>query len=280
MPPPIFHASGGQLVCAEILAAILVVEWLEVGTDQHIGIGTGVVGLPHDLAVFRIQGRDPAAHAHLASGIADQDFALHHQRRHGDGLADMDVAEFSLPDLLAGLGVNRDRVAVEGIVEEPAIGKYRAAIDHIAAGNALRRCFRLRLVLPFERRPWLGQVKRIKDVGIRRDDIHRVVHDERRGLLTLVYPDREGKRDLQLADVLRVDFVQLAIPGAGEILRRHAPLPIVWRSGGHGRDHVRADKTAMDEKQCKGCGRGNRVTLAASPSERDRPGIHASISSP
>ena len=78
----------------EILAAILRIEWLEVRTDQHVRIGPGVVGLPDDLAVILIQGRDPAAHAHLAAGIADQDLALDHERRHGDGLADMDVAEF------------------------------------------------------------------------------------------------------------------------------------------------------------------------------------------
>ena len=156
------------------------------------------------------------------------------------------LPSFDFQIFLAGLRVDRDRVSVERVVEEPAVGKDRAAIDHVATGNALRGRFGLRFVLPFERRAWLCEVERVKDVGIRRDDKHRVVHDERRSLLALVDADREGEGDLKLADILRVDLAQLAIASAGEILCRHGPLPVVRRSGGRGRDDVRADKTAME----------------------------------
>ena len=73
----------------------------------------------------------------VAARIADQHLVLHHQGRHPHGLAEMDIAELIIPEFLPGRGVDLERVAVERVVKDAAIGERRAAVDGIAAGNAL-----------------------------------------------------------------------------------------------------------------------------------------------
>ena len=186
---------------AEVLALVAFVERLEVWADQHVLVGTGAVGRPRRRAVRRVERLDPAAHADLAAGVADEHLALHHERRHRHGLADVDVADLGLPDRFARCGIDGDRMAVQRVEEDAAVRESGAAIDHVAAGDALRGRLGLRLVLPLHRRARLGQVERVEDVGIGSDDIHRVADDERRRLLPLVHAGREGEGDLKLADI-------------------------------------------------------------------------------
>ena len=94
---------------------------MKVLADQDLGVGTGIVGAPDDLAGFSssavTQPRTPISPPLLPMRI----FALDDKRRHGDGLALVDVAELGVPDLLAGLGVDGDGVIVERVEEDLAV---------------------------------------------------------------------------------------------------------------------------------------------------------------
>ena len=149
---------------AEVLALVHRIEGLEPGADQHVLVGAGVERLPRELAAAFVERRDPAANAHLAARIADQHFAVGDQRRHGDRLALLDVAELGPPDLLAAVRVDRDRLPVERVEEDLAGVIDRAAVDRVAAGDALRCRERLGLEHPFGRRAGLGQVERVEIV--------------------------------------------------------------------------------------------------------------------
>ena len=127
--------SFGQLVLPELRA--LVVERLESpGLDQHVGVGTDVAAGPDDLAGLEIEPLHPAVDAELAARGADDDAILDDERRHRRRLALADVGDLGLPQLLAGLGIHRDRVPVEQVVDDLAVGVERAAVDHVAAGDA------------------------------------------------------------------------------------------------------------------------------------------------
>src|SRR6185312_6268499 len=84
---------GGPARHAEILAPEPVIEGLEPRPDLHVFVGAAVVRLPDDLAVAEVERRDPAAHAQLATAVADEDSVPHDERRHGHGLAAADVAQ-------------------------------------------------------------------------------------------------------------------------------------------------------------------------------------------
>lgn len=99
-------------------------------------------------AVAEKFGVRPAAHAHFAPAVPDQDFPFNHQGRHGDGLAFVDVGELGVPKLLARAGVDRDGVAIERIEEDLAIVVAKAVRYDIAASNTGRRRVRLRRVGP------------------------------------------------------------------------------------------------------------------------------------
>ena len=87
------------------------------------------------LPVFTIQRSEPAAHAQFSAAIADQHHILHYDRRHGSRLAELDVAHLRFPYLLAGVRIYRDRMVVQRVVNDLAIGVTGAAIDDIAAGD-------------------------------------------------------------------------------------------------------------------------------------------------
>src|SRR5215218_3971866 len=61
---------------AEVLAAVGGVVGLEARPNQDVLVWAGVERLPRDLAAAFVEGRNPAAHAHLATADADQDFAV------------------------------------------------------------------------------------------------------------------------------------------------------------------------------------------------------------
>src|SRR4029078_3428178 len=111
----------------EILGLQGIIEGLEVIADQHVLVGPGRVSPPCDRAVLLVKRSNPTAHPHLAAAIADEDFSLGGERRHGDGLAFADLAELRMPKLLPGLGVQRDGVIVERGDEDLALVICEAA---------------------------------------------------------------------------------------------------------------------------------------------------------
>ena len=229
---PRFRRPG---VHTQILAAIVRVERLEVGADEHFRIGAGVVRAPDLTTRARIERHEPAAHAELAAAVTDQHSVLHHERCHGDGLALVDVCELSAPALRARCSVERNHLTVERGEQQLTVRILRAAIDHITARDTLSRCDRLRLVFPFGRRAGLGQIERIHVIGIRRDDVHRVADDDRCGFVTADDARGERERHLQLADVLSVDLIEPAEAGRGIVLTRHRPVAIFGRRCSRGR---------------------------------------------
>ena len=230
--PPLLRRPGPHTA---VLALVLRVERLEVGPDQDVAVGAGVVGPPRDLAALRVDGGDPAAHAELAAGVPDQHLPLGDQGRHGDGLALVDVAELGVPELAAGGGVERDRAVVERVEEEPAVVEHAAAVDHVAAGDTLRGGGRLRLVHPLQRRAGLGEVERVDVVRVGRDDVHRLTVDDRGRLVAAVDAGREGEGDLEVLRVAGVDLVELGVAGGGVVLRRHQPAAVIGRRCRRGR---------------------------------------------
>ncbi len=106
---------------AEVFAFVAGVIGLEIGSDQHVAVGPGAVGLPCDIARTCVERDEPAAYAVFPAAVADQHFVLHHQRCHGDGFAFVDVRDFAPPDFHARLRIDRYRVAVECRVIDPAI---------------------------------------------------------------------------------------------------------------------------------------------------------------
>ena len=190
-PSPHRSSSGLPSVArpgrdAEIRAVIGRVERVESGADQHVPVRPGGIGPPQDLAGSDIERRQPAAHAELAARVADQHLSLHDQRRHRDRFAGVDVAQFGLPELLAGLCVQRDRVVVEGVEEELAVRVGRATVDDVTARHTLRRRRRIRPIRPFDRRAGLGEIERKDNVRIWRHNEHCVVRHDRRRFLPVV----------------------------------------------------------------------------------------------
>jgi len=113
-------------------------------------------------------------------------------------LALVDLAELGDPAGLAGGCVYRHRPVVERVEEDGTVGINRAAIDDVAAGDALRGREWLRLELPFHRRAGLGEIERIQHIRKRRDDVHRAVHDERWCFVTSKEAGREDHFRTQL----------------------------------------------------------------------------------
>ena len=225
----------------EILALVLVVERLELVADQHVLVGAGAVGAPGDLAGIRVERGQPAPHPQLAAAVPDQHLAADDQRRHRHRLAARDLAELRAPQFLAGIGVERHGLVIQGVEEDFAVGIGGAAIDHVAARDALRRRGRFGLELPLDGPARLGQVDRIDDVGVRRDDEHRVAGHDRRRFLALLDAERKCPGDLELLDVIRRDLGQAAEPEALVVFAGHDPLAVLRRlrrgamRGGEGR---------------------------------------------
>jgi len=218
------------------------VERLEPRADQHVLVRTGAIGLPRELSATFIERGEPAANAHLAARIADDDFAVRDQRRHRQRLALLDVAELRAPHLLAGPGVDRDRLPVERIEDDLAVRIDRAAIDRAAAGDALRRRRRFRLEHPFLRCAGPGQVERVEIVGKRRDQVHCPVDDERRRFVAVGRRGREREGEGELGHVRGRDLVERREPSGGIILARHFPIAVVGRGCRSGGERVRAGR--------------------------------------
>ena len=157
---------------------------MKIRPDEDVLIRPRGISAPENLAILGVKSRQPAADPELAAAIADDYDSFGHDRRHGHRFALIDVAERRVPDFLAGRGVNGDGMQIERVVVNPPVEVSRAAIDHIATGNALRTGRRLRFVGPLDRGAGLRQIERVQNIGPRRDDVHRVVDHERSRLMS------------------------------------------------------------------------------------------------
>src|ERR1700737_1968536 len=137
------------------------VKRLEPLADLHVLVGADVVRAPDFLARRRIEGSDPAAHSHFAAARADDHFALHHYRRHGNCLAPGKVPHLGAPHLYPGRYVDRNGVPIEKVVEDLSVSVRSAAIHDIAARSTDRLLGVLGTELPLPRLARLSEIDRV-----------------------------------------------------------------------------------------------------------------------
>ena len=89
------------------------------------------------------------------------------------------------PDFLASVGGDGDSIVIERIIDEFAISEDGAAVDHIAARNALGGGAGQGIIAPFQCAALL-EIQREKCVWIGRHDIHRIADNQRRCFLASV----------------------------------------------------------------------------------------------
>ena len=163
---------------------------------------------PQELAVVGVERLDEAANAVLASVGADQHFALDHRRCHRLRVPLVGIGDLRFPEQLAGLGIERHQLGVDGAHVELAFGDGDAAIVVSAAYGDDRT--QLVLVVP----EFLAG-RRVDGVDVieRGRQKHHAVVDDRRGLHRLQHRGLEHKRGLEPGDVLGVELLALVVPG-------------------------------------------------------------------
>src|SRR2546423_1887874 len=212
---------------AEILAAILTVKGLERGADEHLLVGAGAVGAPDLLAAGGVERREPAADSELSAAVADQHLALYHERRHRDRLSELNFSKLRAPQLLPARRLDRYRMIVERVEEQAPLGIDCAAIDNIAARNALRTGVGLGIELPLNIRAGLREIEREDVIGVRRNHVHGVADHDRRRFVAFLDTCRKAERKLELARVGGRNLVEGTESRISVIARRHAPFGAV-----------------------------------------------------
>jgi hypothetical protein len=187
---PRFRRPGAH---AEVLAAIARVERLECRADEHVRIRPCGIGAPRFLTRRSIERDHPTTYAILAAAVADEHFAGGNERRHGDRLALVDVAELLAPALLTATRVQRDRLTVQRREIEAVAGERDTAINGVAAGNALCSGNGLRVIAPLLRRAGLAEIEGVDVIRKRRDEVHRVAADDWRCFVSPQHTGREGE---------------------------------------------------------------------------------------
>ena len=149
---------------AQILAAILGIKRLKIRADQNLVIWTRGVSAPDQLSTFCIKCGHPTTDPELSAAVSDQYFVLYQKRRHGHALAFVNIAELRLPNFFPAGCIDGNRVVIQCVVINFPEPVYRASIHPIATGDPLRRRYWLWFVGPFQRSPWLSEIKRVKNV--------------------------------------------------------------------------------------------------------------------
>ena len=106
-----------------------------------------------------------------------------------------------LPDLLAGVGIHRDGMVVQRVVDDLAVGKTRAAVDNVAAGDPDRTNVRIGVKDPLLWEARLGDIERDQIIRKRRDNIKRVIDNQRLAFESMRYAG--GRRWLRHAGSAR-----------------------------------------------------------------------------
>ena len=159
----------------------------------------------------------------------------------------LEVALLDLPQFLARAGIQGNRVCVELIKEDLAVGVRHPPVDHVATGDGNHIRVLLWLILPLEGRTRLGQVQGVHDVGERGDQIHGVADHQRRPLMPAQNARRERPGHLQILDVVGRDLVQFAIAGEGVVLARRHPLVRIFL---HLDQILRAEALVGEQQKC------------------------------
>src|SRR5205085_9386128 len=203
--PPALRLPGPD---AEIPPPIARIKWMEARPNQHVRVWPGRPGLPELPAAAGVERDQPAADAELTARIADQYAAFGDQRRHGDRLADIDVAELDAPELASASDIEGDLLTFQRVEEQASVGVAGAAIDDVAAGDALRPLQHGWAIGPFHAMVGTGEIERRHDIWKRRDHEHGRTDDQGRRLMPLRNAGREGEDRAELSDIPSVDLVE------------------------------------------------------------------------
>ena len=186
---------------------------------------------PQNPAGFEVEAFHPTVDTKLTARGADDHAVLHHEGRHRCGFAFSDVGDRRIPYFAPCARIDCDGVAIEQVVDDLAVGVEGAAVDDIATRDADRIRADGRPVLPFQRIAFLLQIERVQHIRIRRDDIHRVVHDQRLTFMSAKDAGGERPDGVQPRGVLRIDECQTAVTRGGVVLRGHRPLAVFVQRG-------------------------------------------------
>ena len=190
------------------------------------------VGAPQMLAGLRIPAVDEEAGAELGAGNAGDDHAVGDERRPRHRVPVLELDRVLAPQLLAGLGVERDDVGVERGAEDLAVIDGGAAVDDAAADDArrLRRIFDLGFP---DLLAGLGVDRHRGAVG---GDVEHALVDQRLGFFAAIVVEAVVPHRNQVLDVILVDLLERA-----EALQvvAHAVVEDVVRVGGALRQLVR-----------------------------------------
>src|SRR4029079_3113138 len=214
-----------------------------VGTDAHGLVGTRAVALPNLRAILQRVGRHTTASSELVATEADDNLVVSNQRSGGDRLALFRPSMLHDPELLAGSAVEGNHEAIEGAIDELAVGKGTATVHGVAASARHSRLVTVGLldVVPdFFRVVRISQIQSLHHVTVRHG--WATADHEQHGLaadilnhegLTLMATEGVGALQpghLQLADILRVDVGPRAVASHSEVTARGRPLVRVLHS--------------------------------------------------
>jgi hypothetical protein len=169
------------------------------------------------------------------------------------------------PELLAVGGGERDRLVVERVEVELAVGVREPAVDDVAAGSALGEGFGLRLELPAHRRARLRKIERVDDVRIGRDDVHRSRDDDRSRFVAAQHARGEREGEPEPSDIRSRDVGQGRITGARVIASRHRPVAVlrVRARGARRRRHQCSQQKPLRSTESERLGKGHDLQCVA-----------------
>ena len=104
-------------------------------------------------------------------------------------------------------------MAIEQVVEQPAVGVERAAVHYVAAGDADRGPIDAGTVLPPERIPFFGEIEGVDHIGIRCHHVHGVADHERLSFMSSEHAGGEAPHRTQALGVAGGDLRQAAESG-------------------------------------------------------------------
>ena len=164
------------------------------------------VGAPQVLAGLRIPAVDEVARAEFGAGDAGDHYAVGDERSNRHRISGLEVDRVLAPQLLAGLGVERDHIGVERGAEDLTVIDRCAAIDDAAADDTrrLRRIFDLGLP------DLLAGLGVYRHRGAVAGDVEHALVDQRLRFLAPVVVEAVVPHRDQPPDVVLVDLVERA----------------------------------------------------------------------
>ncbi len=201
---------------------------LRPGVGAELAGGRDGPEAPFFLAGLGVERREEAARLPISAGNAGIDHAVVEQRRGGDGVAILPAGELGSPDLLAGLDVEGNEIAVELAEKNLAIPHRNAAVVP-AAADCRNVLLDARAVLPYER---TGLAVEREHVVIAGGNVEDAVFDDRSAFKRILLAEARAQvrhpGALEVLDVVAVDLGQRRIARVAPIAANREPVLAGW----------------------------------------------------